>query len=472
MFTAMMLIAASLMAGRPAADMVPLERCVPADAMAVYINRPAPRPEHDAELPATDRLGGLLMTLKLAGVLPREGRIIADIAGTLPVVGRHPHALVLLDITAQRVGRDSYRLDELQAGLVVQSGGMTPALDRRIRDLLRTYTDAGHAAIETVEENGVRRHRLIDERLPAWSVIEWGEVGPHVVIGMGQDAFSTLADVIRERHPPLAEAPWYVAARRRLGEPRSGIEVVIDLVRIRERVGEVVRRRADDVIRALELDEVTHLVWQTGFEGRALRSEVVARSEGPIVHHLRLAGPGVAAECVEAVLPADAGSYAALRFSLADIFHTAREAWLEGQSPQRQERFRDGWQQLETAFDFDAETGLVDRLGEHLVIHDYPRHPLRLPMFFTLWIEHTGDAATVAGTIDAMMSAWKSLLGAPAGTQPAIGLRPRVQRTETGIWFLQLGIMGPALGVADDWIVISFSPEAVRANLDYLESRH
>ena len=38
-----------------------------------------------------------------------------------------------------------------------------------------------------------------------------------------------------------------------------------------------------------------------------------------------------------------------------------------------------------------------------------------------------------------------------------------------GVWYLQAGIYGPALAVTEQWIVISYSPVAVRQNLAYLK---
>jgi hypothetical protein len=34
---------------------------------------------------------------------------------------------------------------------------------------------------------------------------------------------------------------------------------------------------------------------------------------------------------------------------------------------------------------------------------------------------------------------------------------------------MQLGVLGPSLAVTDGWIVISFSPYAVRQNVEYLQ---
>jgi hypothetical protein len=44
----------------------------------------------------------------------------------------------------------------------------------------------------------------------------------------------------------------------------------------------------------------------------------------------------------------------------------------------------------------------------------------------------------------------------------------QLRRDTDGVWYLYFGIAGPALAVADDRLIISFSPDAVRKNIDLL----
>jgi len=45
-----------------------------------------------------------------------------------------------------------------------------------------------------------------------------------------------------------------------------------------------------------------------------------------------------------------------------------------------------------------------------------------------------------------------------------------LKRDADGVWYVQFGLLGPALAVADEWVVISYSPQAVRQNLQWLEN--
>ena len=183
---------------------------------------------------------------------------------------------------------------------------------------------------------------------------------------------------------------------------------------------------------------------------------------------LRLSGKEIPAPEVAGAIPPQASRYAAFRFPLADGFRAAHQSYMASQSVRRQRRFQSGWAKLQETFAFDVDMGLINRLGDHLVIHTYPLHPLGVSGLFTIWIQHEGDRASTARTVDAMMRAWQATLNAPTDTQPAVGLRPQVRRADDGIWYLQLGLVGPAVGVTDGWVIISFSPQAVRDNLAHL----
>jgi hypothetical protein len=359
----------------------------------------------------------------------------------------------------------------MNAALVLDSGGMTPDIDRRIRDLLRTYSNADDASIERIAGDGGRvHHRLTDTRLPGWTIIEWGEVDSYVVIAVGEGTYQHMAAAITGTAPALAAAPWFAKAQRRLRLTDGTLGIYVDLDRIEKRVGEVVEQRAANVLEALGLDDVTHVLWVFGMEGRALRSDVLARKQSGHDTFHRLTGPGVAAPEVEALIPREAPGYAIFRFKLADAFRTWHSAYMRSQSPGRQNRFRSGWTRLEEEFGFDAEADLVAHLGEHLVLQPWPEHPLGLPLL-TLWIEIDPlSRDDTARTIDRMMTAWQTHINPPEEQDARFTLQPRLRHSDDGLWYLQLGLVGPAVAVADRWIVISYSPQAVRTHLQHLKS--
>jgi len=448
----------------------PLDTCVPAEAMAAYFARPTPEMLNLPPGGTLDQLAGWLVTFKAMGIIPRQGRVVADLIATLPMLARRPHALVLLDITSKRIRLDVYRLKDMQAALLIDGEGLSLDIDRRIRDLLATYTDPDNGRVQVVHRGGIRYHRLTDRRLPDWATVEWGEIGKQFLVTFGQGAFQTMLDALLGRARVLADDEWFRRAHALCQGATSGIEVFIDPVRIQNRVGQVVKDRPGQVLRALGMERAHRLVWTVGFDGRALRSEVFTRDLDGEDHYAMLTGKEVTPPEVTAAIPPAASSYAAFRFPLPEAVRGARTAYLQSQSAGACRRLLQGWDRIEREFDFDAETGLIDQLGENLVLHTFPPHPLRLPILCTIWIQFTGDRPAVTRTVDRMMTAWQTYAGIPTGTRPAVGLLPRIHRDTDGIWHLQLGLIAPAVGVADGWIVISFSPEAVRANLAHLQT--
>ena len=67
----------------PAERARPLAACIPADAMAAYIARPFP--EKGRADQALSRMGQLVLLANRFGLLPKEGRLFADLGACLPI---------------------------------------------------------------------------------------------------------------------------------------------------------------------------------------------------------------------------------------------------------------------------------------------------------------------------------------------------------------------------------------------------
>lgn len=452
----------------------PLPACIPDDVMAVYFGRPSPEIATRPQTQGGVSLSTWLFSLKQMGVIPQEGRVIADIAGTIPMLGSRPHAVTLLDITVYELKPEVYRLEQLKAGLIVDVGEMGDDFDRRIRDLLLTYTRKTHNEIENRNADGVRYFRLVDDRLPEWAVAEWGRAGKLLIVGYGRGAFEKLLATVRHKNKSLLQDDWFAWAYERCHGQVSGIALYVDPTRINERLGPITEDRPAEVLQALKLQDAQRIFWTISSEGRALRSEGAALTVEDERLYGLLSGPELIADEVRTTIPPQADQYAAFRMPLAEFFRNGREAYLQSKPSEFREMADRVWAEWENDYRFDAERGLINQLGEHLIFHTFPRHPLRLPLICTIWIETTDDTETIRRTVDAMMQLWQRRLQRPPETQPnpaqAVGgLRPRIYQSSDSIWYMQLGVLGPSLAVTDGWIVISFSPYAVRQNVEYLQ---
>ncbi|MCH7808821.1 MAG: hypothetical protein IIB60_06305 [Planctomycetes bacterium] len=81
---------------------------------------------------------------------------------------------------------------------------------------------------------------------------------------------------------------------------------------------------------------------------------------------------------------------------------------------------------------------------------------------WTILLRVEGDPTALRANIDRLLH---SVL-----KEAAPNCAVQMKQDPDGIWFIHLGIQGPALMVTDRWLIISFSPQAVRLNASLLGS--
>ena len=73
--------------------------------------------------------------------------------------------------------------------------------------------------------------------------------------------------------------------------------------------------------------------------------------------------------------------------------------------------------------------------------------------------------------IDALLQVWGQYLDERAERKGTTLMRIQVKQADDTIWFLQAaGILGPALKVTDRYLVLSWSPQALREALTSIEA--
>src|SRR5262249_46040354 len=140
-------------------------------------------------------------------------------------------------------------------------------------------------------------------------------------------------------------------------------------------------------------------------------------------------------------------------------------AILAAQKEGKAEAMRRWWTGMEAERGLDVDGEILPRLGNELIVFDYPPHPLGIPLALTLAAPIRGPGR-VRRAIEAACTAWARRLNE---NQPSPLLSISVQQAEDGVWYLQAGIVGPALKVTDDAIVLSWSPQALREALAAME---
>ncbi len=447
-----------------------LLRAVPADAwIAIAVNPqgtgdPAGEPRSPGTLEAA---AFVLNQVRRMGLVPESDPTTAavmDVVGSLPLITRHPYALCLLGGSARALPGGGHRIAELRAALIVRTGGQNAALEGRIQHLLNTYVNTEVATVETRGIGQAVSHRLTDRRLPDWARIAWGPLGDHYVLTLGSGAFVAVAAVLGGAGPALADDAWFKTAHRRYRGGGASVEWTVRFDAIREHLQPIMAGKPDEVLRGLGLGDVDRGLWAVGASGRATEAYAVLRRAGQdeFVPICRQADDAL----VEMTVPPQAERYALLHRSPGDLVRWARDAYLASRSASAQANLRRMWARIETETDINVDRDLLAQLGRPVVIHDYPQHPLGIPLARTIVVPVTGSAAAVRTSVDRLLRRYQRHLERPDSGWPLL----RLHRADDGVWYFQAGLYGPALTVTDHWLVIGYSPVAVRQNLAYLEA--
>ncbi|HVP11883.1 MAG TPA: hypothetical protein VMV94_11945 [Phycisphaerae bacterium] len=468
----------------------PITALVPGDCLVAYMARPYGTPDAptSTSMPATSApsdsappglsISSIVAFLSVSGLIPDEGQVFADIAAALPLLGKFEHAVVLLDISSRIVqpttrpganddGEVSLRLKDLQAAVIFRTEGDQKIVLAQINRIVGRYTNADVAALAESSSGGYAFQRLTDERLPGWAIWEWGRLDDFFVVTFGAGAFERIVSTYNDRTRGLAEDAWFTSATAKTGGNTAIAQWFIALSRLEERLTHVAQQRHTRVIRALEADDITHDLWTVGRQGPALTWYRCYRRNGEDITR-RYSDPGNYPPEHRRIIPTEASHFAIIHVPTRWLVDNLPRAWLAAQSESHVRAWSLIWNRLEEETGIDIRSGLIDHLGENVVIFDYPQHPLKVPFALTIAIEIDNRKAVQMAT-DTLLGAWRRYLdeGADQGSQKL--LRVKVRHDADGVWYLQAGILGPAIKVTDRYIVISWSPQALRDALVSIE---
>jgi hypothetical protein len=459
---------------------------IPAESLVVYMAKPYPilapaiRPPAASQPEDGPRLASIatiLTYLSASGLLPDEGQVFADIAATLPLLGRFEHALVLLDVSSRIVetsDRDnptestiSLRLNHLQTAIVFRTDGEQGVILDQLNLVIGRYTNQEVAKLTQEKAAGVTYQRLVDSRLIGWAVWEWGRLDNYFVISFGEGAFERIARTYARQVQSLSQDDWFKTASSRVKGDQAVAQWFIAFTRLKERLGPMTSGRVAKVTEALHAEGMTHDLWTVGREGRALTLYRCYRRNGEDVIR-RYSDPSQFSTAHRRVIPDAAELVAVIHVPTRWLVDNLPAAWLGAQSEGNADKWRRIWGRLEQETGQDINGNLIDHLGKSVVLYDYPPHPLRIPFALTVAIE-IDDRKSVNMAVGALLEAWSRYLDERAERSPSTLMRVKVKRADDGIWYLQAGVLGPALKVTDQYLVISWSPEALRDALQYIE---
>lgn len=470
-FRGILLSAACLAAGQAtahAADRHAALDLLPAETLAFYYGMPV-----GATFGPAGALEWVSRGVEIAGHLgrlPAQTRLTTDLLGRLPLLGRYPHVVALLDIDAERLADDVYRLASLRAVLILQTGGDNEAVERHIRAILSSQTNSDISRLAQVSYEGVTVHRLVDSRVPTWAVVEWAAFGDFYIVGVGDGALRQVLGTAKVESSRLSSDNWFEWAYSECRGPQANVMWLVRFGPLRSRLSRVIRGRPEKVIEALGAAGVEQSFWSIGRTGRAITAYCAQRVAGRD-HVMRISDPAATAPDVLAAVPPEAPTFAVIEGDLRQWIRRLSRAYLASQAVVTAERIRTWWSDVQDRLGIDVETELLGQLGRHLVIHTYPEHPWRVPLLCTLFLEIKGDAAKVRHCIDQLMGAWQQALAGGA-QNGQIHFGPQLRRSDDGIWYLEFGaLILFGLAVEDQWIIVSYSPQATLKNVMFLRDR-
>jgi hypothetical protein len=467
-------VAALALAGlaRAAELREPIE-LIPADSLLCWYGRPMPDTTPATQPPST------LQTLVEVGARlasgPLEGgpQLNVRMAEMLGLMLHYPHAVALLDARAKPTTSDptGRKVDRLRFALVVQVG------DQIIQKAVNEQTNSGAATLASATIGRWTYQELRDQRLPDWCVIAWGMLDGHFVLTVGPNVWRTIATVAEGGEPSLVGDPWYAVARAKRRKTALA-EIFVAVREIQQRLDPFVDGRASSFFRAWESGDVLQAHWALGFEQQALFCVAHFRLHGQGQHDddttIRriYADAGNRDPHLLAAVPPDT-HYAIFDVRAGPLLSRFSRGLLALQGAKARANIERLWAEAQARQGFDVERGLLAHLGDRILLHNDPPHPLHLPLAVTVLLEIRDEPATVRQTVEAICAAWRSTLdevAAKGGAPPPFTLH----RDDDGIWYLRfgvgegdwLGLAGPAWIVTDRYIILSWSPLALREYLD------
>ncbi|MFQ5424748.1 MAG: hypothetical protein ACE5F9_12310 [Phycisphaerae bacterium] len=482
------MISVALSASAPAAPRSIL-RLVPADCIVVYTAKPytdwvpAARPMTTAPARGGSQLAAILGFLNASGLIPHQGQVYADIAARLPLLGRYEHAIALLDVSSKLVRKQgrtpadrniSLRLKQLQAAVLFRTNGENSDVLDHLNEIVGRYTNSDVAHLMTEKAGKHTYRRLVDDRLIGWAIWEWGRLGEFFVVTFGAGAFDRIADTYDGRASSLAEDDWFKSATRKTHGDRALAQWFVSLSRLETSLlepglSDAAQKRYRGVISALGAAGMTHDLWTVGLPGRAMswyRCFQRQVSGGPDRDETRVySDPERYPKSLRRIVPDAATRFAIIHVPTRWLVDNLPRAWVQAQSERHVQRLHAAWERLEEETGIDISSNLVRHLGENVVIFDYPPHPLRVPVALTVVIE-IDDRKAVEAATDALLGAWGRYLDERAERKGTTLLRMYVKHDDDGVWYIEAGILGPALKVTDRYLVLSWSPAALREALD------
>jgi hypothetical protein len=416
--------------------------------------------------------GGFLDQASGLGLLTKTDattRLWLDAIAALPLLLGHPAGLIVLDYAAAAREDGGHQLAGLQTALAIRVGENPAPINQRIQHLLNVHTNSRDSTIESTQHGDRKRFTLRDHRLPAWAEVTWGQVDDWYLIALGRGAFERIEGTILGHHskngdvkvraPGLASDRWFLEAFEKTEGVKAEFACYLNFDAIRRPADPQLKMKINRIQIALHLSGVDRGLWTVRKEDRSVELYGFYRRLGQDIFR-PLASSRLLAGREPSLIPQEATIFMAVEGDPHKIVEGVCRAVLFSKSPPGQESLKQFWHWVQEESGVDIYADVIDQLGDAVIIHDYPLHAFRLPLARTIIVPVKGDPDALRSSIDRLMSFAKKHV-------PPDGMFQLVQEPD-GIWHIRYVLSGPSVTVAGRWLIISFSPEAVRKNVLFL----
>lgn len=390
-----------------------------------------------------------------------------DVLTSLGKLAPYPFAVVVTDASAKRLGPDSFRLNELQAAAIIETGGDNARITQDIQDLLTRWTSRDSARISSKDEFESKVYTLIDDRLPEWCVIKWGAIKNFYVVAIGHRGFNDAAQSILRAGEHTTEETKQQHWRKLLGSRSAHFELQINFEAIKSALATIVRGRTQNVLDEIGFANCSRSMWTVASKNRAVISTCLKIVNGEeVLIPISTEAKGIQTR----LIPDAATEYTLFRCSLGDVITRPVNAYLASRRQEFRDSLQSHWVTFEANASISIKRDLFDHLDDIILVHNDPPHPLNLPLLATVVIPIKGDPATVSRSLTTLLNQsnrWFHNANANPG-EHAPTFAPQFTEADDHVWYLSFGFAGPAITVADRFIIISHSPLACRHARDNL----
>lgn len=398
--------------------------------------------------------------LGLFGNLDIEMRCWLDSLTTYADVLTFSHAIALLDIKAQPRWDGGHELASMKLALIVDEKDRGDVINRRIQHLLNTYTNSNETKLSCGATADGEQCKLTDDRIPSWFVIEWGRVNGKFVATIGKDVFDQIAATIKDPRRGLGRDEWFAKARAATSIPKAPTVCYLNMTAVRPTLDPVLLRKVDQVLSVLGWSDVDRAILAFDRRDRFTVVEgAVQRAQG--IQSFALIGPQFAPTQTNAI-PDEATRIAAINCEPQALLNGVSDAYLAARSPRAREGIRKFWGDWQSEAKVSIEGDILEYLDRGVVIHDFPPHAFKLPFARTVMFRIKKDPKQLRENVDRLFNFIRQN---PSWISPLA-----LNRGDDGTWSINLGIEGPALSMTDEWLVLSFSPQAARLVVSQIKS--